>query len=50
MPTFRIYDSGDELDQGDVAPRGSVMERGRSSLISLSEGLWVLLHQVLQES
>lgn len=50
MPTLRIHDSGDELDQADVAPRGSVMKRGRSSLISLREGLWVLLHQVLQES
>lgn len=49
-PTLRIYDSGDELDQGDVAPRGSVMKRGRSSLIPLREGLWVLPHQVLQES
>lgn len=50
MPTLRIYDGGDESDQGDVAPRGSVMKRGRSSLIPLRQGLWVLPHQVLQES
>lgn len=49
MPTLWIYNSGDELDQGDAAPRGSVMKGSGSIFIPLCEDLWVLLHQVLQE-
>lgn len=49
MPTLWIYNSGDELDQGDAAPRGSVMKGSGSIFIPLREDLWVLLHQVLQE-
>lgn len=49
MPTLLFHDSGDELDQGDAASRGSVMKGSGSILIPLREDLWVLLHQVLQE-
>lgn len=48
MPTLWIYDSGDELDQGDAVPRGSVMKGSGSIFIPLGEDLWVPLHQVLQ--
>lgn len=50
MPTLLIYRSCDEQDQGDAAPRGSVMKGSRSILIPLQEDLWVLLQQVLQGS
>lgn len=50
MPTLWIYKSGDELDQGDAAPSGSVMKGCGSVFIPLRENLWVLLHQVLQET
>lgn len=46
--TLWIY-SGDEVDQGDAAPRSSVMKGSGSIVIPLREDLWVLLHQVLQE-
>lgn len=48
--TLRVYDSGDELDEGDVAPCGSVMKETGSTFIFLAQDLWALLHQVLQES
>lgn len=50
MPTPWVRDSYDELDEGDVAPRGSVMKRTGSVFIFLAQDLWALLHQVLQES
>lgn len=50
MPTLRVRDSCDELDEGDVAPRGSVMKRTGSVFIFLAQDLGALLHQVLQES
>lgn len=50
MPTLWVRDSCDELDEGDVAPRGSVMKRTGSVFIFLAQDLWALLHQVLQES
>ena len=50
MLTPWVYDSGDELDEGDVAPCGSVMKGTRSAFIFLTQDLWALPHQVLQES
>lgn len=50
MLTLWVYDSGDELDKGDIAPCGSVMKRTSSTFIFLTQDLWVLLHQVFQES
>lgn len=49
MPTLWIYDSGDELDQGDAANLSSMMKGSGSIFIPLCEDLRVLLHQVLQE-
>lgn len=50
MPTLWVYDSFDELDKGDVTPCGSVMKGTGSIFIFLTQDLWALLHQVLQES
>ena len=50
MLTLWVYDSGDELDEGDVVPCGGVMKRTSSTFIFLTQDLWALPHQVLQES
>lgn len=50
MPTLWVYDSCDELDKGDVTPCSSVMKGTGSIFIFLTQDLWALLHQVLQES
>lgn len=50
VPTLWVYDSGDELDKGDVAPCGGVMKGTSSTFIFLTQDLWALPHQVLQES
>lgn len=50
MPTLRLDDSGDELDERDVAPCGSVMEGTSSTFIFLIQDLRALLHQGLEES
>ena len=50
MPTLRVFDSGDKLNNGDVASCGGVMKGTGSTFISLTQDLWALLHQVLQES
>lgn len=48
--TLWVCDTGDELDEGDVTPRGSMMKGTGSTFIFLTKDLWALLHQVLQES
>ena len=50
MPTLWVFDSGDKLNNGDVASCGGVMKGTGSTFISLTQDLWALLHQVLQES
>lgn len=50
MPTLWVCDTGDELDKGDVAPCGGVMKGTGSTFIFLTQDLWALLDQVLQES
>lgn len=42
--TLCICDSGDELNEGDVAPCGSVMKGTGSTFIFFTEDLWALLH------
>lgn len=50
MPTLWVYDSGDELDEGDVVPCSGMMKGTSSTFIFLTQDLWALPHQVLQES
>lgn len=50
MPTLCLYDHCDELDKGDVATCSSMMKGSSSTFIFLTQDLWALLHQVLQES
>lgn len=38
------------MDEADVASCSGVMKRARSIFIFLTQDLWVLFHQVLQES
>lgn len=50
MLTVWVYDSVDELDEGDMAPCGGMMKGTGSAFIFLTQDLWALPHQVLQES
>ncbi len=49
MPTLWAYDSGDELDEGDVAPCSCVMKGTCFTFIFLTKDLWALPHQILQK-
>lgn len=50
LPTLCVIDTGDVLDKGDVAPCGGVMKGTSSTFIFLTQDLWALPHEVLQES
>lgn len=50
MLTLWVYDTSDRLDEGDMAPCGSMMKGTGSTFISFIQDLWALPHQVLQQS